>query len=308
MRIKNILKRTYNLLPFKKQIFTFIKLFGTPDRKIYQHLHFIDNIAVKVNNEGGFKIRHYGYQIENEIFWNGVFNGWEKVSLSIWAELCKNATVILDIGANTGLYSLLAKTVNYQASVYAFEPVDRVYEKLLYNNQLNSFDIRAYKKAISNYDGHATIFDKDVEHILSVTVNNDRSEDHSNSIPVQIETLRVDTLIEEDNIPIIDVMKIDVETHEVEVLEGLGEYLYKFKPSLIIEILNDEVAYGIEKKILNIGYDYYVIDENSGVQKVDSLRKSDYYNFLICMPEVSKNLKSIAHFSRLYQSQGSENP
>lgn len=37
-------------------------------------------------------------------------------------------------------------------------------------------------------------------------------------------------------------MKIDVETHEPEVLEGVGEYLKKFRPSLLIEILDDEIT------------------------------------------------------------------
>ena len=37
-------------------------------------------------------------------------------------------------------------------------------------------------------------------------------------------------------------MKIDVETHEPAVLKGMGEYLRSFRPTMLIELLNDEVA------------------------------------------------------------------
>ncbi len=36
-------------------------------------------------------------------------------------------------------------------------------------------------------------------------------------------------------------MKIDVETHEPEVMEGFAEYYLKFKPIILIEVLNDQI-------------------------------------------------------------------
>jgi len=35
----------------------------------------------------------------------------KKVSIGLWQKLCCDAKVILDIGANSGLYSLVAKAV-----------------------------------------------------------------------------------------------------------------------------------------------------------------------------------------------------
>ena len=301
MKMKKLLKDIYRILPFKKHLFLLIKQFGIPNHNINQHLHFVDNIEVKVNDVKKFKIRHYGFQVENEIFWNGIFNGWEKVSLSIWAELCENSNIIFDIGANTGVYALLAKTINPDAKIFAFEPVERVYGKLIANNNLNEYDVNCFEKAISNFDGKATIYDKDTEHTYSVTVNTDTSATKENSIPTTITTIRLDTFIDSVQLPKIDLLKVDVETHEVEALEGFGEYLKKFEPTFIIEILNDKIAQGIEELISEIDYEYYVIDENSGVKKVDQLRKSDYYNFLICKPEIAENLKTIKRFTTLYK-------
>ncbi|MBT8196772.1 MAG: FkbM family methyltransferase [Bacteroidia bacterium] len=299
--MKKLFKRIYRLVPLKKHLFLVLRKFWVPSRRIFQHLHFVGNFNVQLDSKKGFTIRHYGYQIENEIFWKGISSGWEKVSLSIWAELCENSKIIFDIGANTGIYSLLAKAINPNASVFAFEPVERVYEKLAFNHSLNSFNTKCVKKAISNFDGKAIIYDKDTEHILSVTVNSDISPDKETSIPTTIDTLRLDTFIDLENLTNIDLMKIDVEKHEVEALEGFGAYLKAFKPTLLIEILDDEIAKGVEKLIAGIDYEYFVIDENSGIKKVDKLRKSDYYNFLICKPEIANSLKTIARFTTTYK-------
>lgn len=298
--MKKIFKSFYHLIPFKKQLFTLLKWLYHPPHKIYQHLHFNANIKVKVDEDHSFRIRHYGYQIENEIFWNGLFNGWEKVSLSIWTELCRSSHTIVDIGANTGLYALIARSVNSEALIYAAEPVERVFHKLVHNVEMNQYDIKCLKQAISNENGTAVIYDKDTDHTYSVTVNKDLSIHKESSFQVEIETLRLDQLIEEDSIEHIDLIKIDVETHEPEVLEGMGSYLKKFEPTLIIEILNDEVASRIQSLIQGIEYVFYVIDENSGVKKVDSLRKSDYFNFLICKKEVAESLRCLKEFELSY--------
>ena len=298
--MKKLLKKIYSIIPLKKPLFYAVKLIFKPKQNVYKHLHFNGVFKVKLYEEKSFKINHYGFEIENEIFWNDIYNGWEKVSLKLWSELCEQSNVIFDIGANTGVYSLLAKTIQPNSTVYAFEPVKRVYEKLMDNIELNNFDTISENLAVSDNTGKAIIYDKDAEHTLSVTINKDLSDNKEDSIRVEIDTVRLDEYIESKGINHIDLLKIDVETHEPEVLMGFGEYLTKFEPTLIIEILNDEIANRIEEQITNIDYVYYVIDENSGIKRVDSLRKSDYYNFLICKPEVANKMKSIKKFEKSY--------
>lgn len=124
--MNKLFKIIYNFIPFKRDFFYLIKTFWKPKETIYRHLHFVGIFKVKINQSKTFKIKHYGYQIENEIFWSGLTEGWEKESVKLWIELCKCSEIIFDIGANTGMYSLIAKTINPGANVYAFEPVARV--------------------------------------------------------------------------------------------------------------------------------------------------------------------------------------
>ena len=196
--------------------------------------------------------------------------------------MCETSDVILDIGANTGVYSLIAKAMKPSSKVYAFEPVKRVFSKLQENILLNSYDITALEKAVSNADGIATIYDTDAEHTYSVTVNENFVEANSKAIETTIETCTLNSFIKQNNIAKIDLIKIDVETHEAEVLEGFGKHLSDYKPTLLIEVLNDEVGEKINKLVQGLDYLFFNINENGGIRQVEKITKSDYFNYLLC--------------------------
>jgi FkbM family methyltransferase len=292
--MKKLAKYIYEWIPLKRELFSAVKAVYTPAEPIYRHLHFKGVINVPVNKDHSFKVMHHGYQIENEIFWAGLTNGWERESIRLWIRLCEQSNVVLDIGANTGIYALIAKAVNADAKVFAFEPVKRVYEKLINNTQLNGYDIMTFEKAVSNADGKAVIYDTDTEHTLSVAVNKNVADAQTKVFEIPIETITLNSFVRNTGLSRIDLMKIDVETHEAEVLEGFSEYLAAFKPTLLIEILNDEVAANIEAKIKDLDYLYFNIDENKGIRQVEKLTASDYYNFLLCNRSVAAKLGLIS--------------
>lgn len=292
--MKRIIKFIYSCVPFKDFFFKGLKKVWQPPESVYKHLHFHGVFRVNVNEKKGFKIMHYGFEIENEIFWNGLGKSWESVSLNLWKELCLNSTVIFDIGANTGVYSLVAKSLNPSAKVFAFEPVERVFKKLLYNIQINKYNIICFQKAVSNSIGKAIIYDTDDPHIYSVTVNKNFQPYSKKVYEVEIETVTLEKVIKQENLKNVDLVKIDVETHEPEVLEGFGEYLARFKPNMLIEILNDEVGAKIRNIVDGLDYLYFNIDENKGIRQVQKIEHSDYYNYLLCNKVTALQLKLIS--------------
>jgi FkbM family methyltransferase len=259
---------------------------------VYQHFYFTDTFKIRLQKKS-FLMKHHGFQLENEIFWKGLHKGWEKISIEVWTQLSERSEVIIDAGANTGVFSLISKTVNPTSTVYAFEPVKRVYEKLKENIHLNNYDVKAFETALSEKDGSAVIYDPMTPHVYSVAVNKNIAEIET-ATRIAITTLSLKTFIEEHNLRKIDLMKIDVETHEYEVLKGMGEYLRVFKPSMLIEILNDELGTKIEELLNGLNYLYFNIDEENPPRLVEKLTKSDFYNFLICTPETAADLKLIA--------------
>ena len=209
--------------------------------------------------------------------------------------------VIFDLGANTGIYSLIAKSEKPTSTVYAFEPVERVYTILSKNSSINKFDINCYRKAVSNKDGIGEFYDDDEEHQTSVIINLDRS-DEKHLHRVEVETIKLDSFIEDNNIQKIDLIKMDVETHESEVIDGFSSHLVHYKPSMIVEVIRDFTASHLQDKLSNVGYNYFYINESitqnvkdikSIYQKVDSLIGGKYGNYLIVNNNVAKELNLI---------------
>lgn len=291
------LKYCYRFLPFKKYIFLSIKKIYIPKQWLYQHLSFKGIFKIRID-KNEFKIYNTGTIIENQLFWKGI-DGFEPNSLKIWVKLCKISDVILDIGANTGIYSLIAKCVNPISKVYAFEPVERVYRILEKNFTINNFDACSYKVAISNSDGMGMFYDDDEEHTNSVVLNLDRS-DEKNLHKVDTKVTKLDTFIKNTNIQGVALIKMDVETHESEVIEGFKEHLNDFRPTFIIEIIKESVALSLYEQLSGLGYNYFYINEPFGgvdhdvegapYQKVESLIDWKWGNYLICNDTIAIQL------------------
>lgn len=284
-----LLKWCYDKIPIKFELYRFLKKFWTPSPRVYRHLHFQGQI--EVSGPGcRFLMQHYGYELENALFWEGLTGGWEKISMDLWLKLCRDSQVILDVGANTGVYALAAKAVNPQAQVHAFEPVCRIFDKLRLNCRMNNFDIQIYPEALSDFDGEATIYDPPTEHVYSVTVNKNLSAPGTPVIPTKIRTMRLDTLIRARSLKRVDLIKIDVETHEPQVLRGMGEFLDSMKPAMLVEVLNASAGQEIEDFLRGKDYLYFSIDEVHTPLLVDRIAESPYRNYLFCDTDTAKRL------------------
>jgi FkbM family methyltransferase len=157
----------------------------------------------------------------------------------VWAELAKKSETIFDIGANTGIYSIMAKTYNPSANVFAFEPQPNVYLALLKNNAINKFDIRCERIALSSKSGKASFYNYGnntftERNTTAGSLNPNWRKKDQNIIEVQTE--RISNFCKKEKVKKIDLMKIDVETHEYEVLRGYGNLIHKHKPYIILEI------------------------------------------------------------------------
>ena len=120
--VPEFIKKIYRLLPFKLLLFSLLKKFYVPS--FYKFLPVKGIIKLYWDRNQYFKIFcDYNLFMENELFWLGFNGGWEKKSLEVWVKLCKHCSTIFDIGANSGIYSLVAQSVNPEAEIFAFEPI-----------------------------------------------------------------------------------------------------------------------------------------------------------------------------------------
>jgi len=289
--LKNIIRRIYQTIPFKRQVFIFLKAHFELPESLWQHFWFKGSFKVGFDNKSFYMVNHNS-RLETMAFWKGL-EGHEKVSVEYWLKLCKQASIILDVGANAGLYALVAKTINPKAEIFAFEPIPRFYERLKHNCQLNNYDIKCRNYALSNEDGETIIYDLPLEHHYHASLSIDDVKHLGPLIKQKTQTKRLASFIKEEKIDHIDLIKIDVEGFEPEVLEGMQKELAEMKPTILIEIKQFEKARRIVDLLKNIDYIYFDIDEEGGIKKVEKPSSSSGRNYLVCTEPIAKKLNII---------------
>lgn len=294
LHLKDIARALYRYIPWKRNIFHLLRALYSPSAYLSQHLWFYGAFLVPMADTSFVMVNHNS-KLETQLFWNGIDGYEEKESLRLWAGLCAEAEVVFDIGANTGLFSLIAQTRNPKASVYAFEPIQRIAAKFQDNCLRNQYTIQVHPIAVSNSDGKAVIYDLPLQHHYVGSLEREETAHHfagseSGLISREVQTITLATFIRQERIARVDLMKIDVEGHEMQVLEGMGGYLRGMQPTILIEIKSTEHANRIEEMMHGCDYHFYDIDEKTPPRRIPRLRASSFRNLLICSPNVAARL------------------
>lgn len=129
----------------------------------------------------------------------------------------KKDLVVVDCGANIGLFSLYAS--KYAKKIYAIEPSQSHHEHFKGNIEDNGIkNVGLVKKALSNTNGTAKFYHSD-----NVTMFSLKQEVNSKPSEVEtVETIMIDKLFEELKLEYVDFLKLDVEGSETEIICGSG--------------------------------------------------------------------------------------
>lgn len=235
--------------------------------------------------------------METQFFRYGLYGAWERHSLRIWAQLAANAQEVLDVGANTGIFSLLARANNARATIVAVEPIPVNADVLQANAQANAAGIIIERMAMSDTDGEATMYMLKDQLNYMTSVNDDRYALHpeiagnSEVVPIQVPIGTWAGLQLKHGLAGPDLIKIDVEGHEVPVLRSLLLHIQRSRPTLLLEIIGADNATTINTMLGGLDYVFIAIDEPSCKAKVvDAVWDNDHQNFLVCQRAVARRL------------------
>ena len=135
--------------------------------------------------------------------------------------------IFLDIGANQGIYSLIAAGNPNCSRVFSFEPMPGTFELLQKNVAVNQFDNKTttVNAAVSNQQGNAELT-HNPQHSGGATLHgHDNGAQSSNSVTVSlIDQTELSRLIPNDCEVVI---KVDVEGHEATVFSTLAQCAFK---------------------------------------------------------------------------------
>jgi FkbM family methyltransferase len=201
--------------------------------------------------------------------------------------------VFADIGANQGGFTIFAAKRLENGKVLAFEPAANIYQQLTENVQLNSFDnVVLFNFALFDKEGKADIFSEAPDPTSSIYNEGLPSlfSTHKQSIKLGETELRtLDSVLEQNRLSRLDVIKIDVEGAELMVLRGAAATLKHFKPIVIFEATPEffsKAGYTVETVfdfLNNLGYRFHRLEQNGGLVEIQDrylLSQCD----VICLP------------------------
>lgn len=186
--------------------------------------------------------------------------GFEYETLHLFSQRLQVGDVVLDIGANIGLFSLLgAKVVGSQGKVFAFEPSQKTFDALNRNIQLNNFqNITPVKLALSDVNGVISLGDveNDAYNFIDIKAKNNTPTTE------QVPMLRLDDWVKTANIARVNFIKIDIEGAELLCFKGAAETLRHHRPTIIMECDErwckrfDYKVYDVLTYLAQFGYEF----------------------------------------------------
>jgi len=233
-----ILKKLYRFKLLKRIVPSLLRYFGGKTKiKIFNF-----NFYIYLQNS-----------IEREIFLNNTYDYDRFLFLEKYINKFK-FDYFFDIGSYTGYYSLYFSKNSNIRNIISFEPNTLNFNKLIKNIKLNNLSIMTHNFACSDVDGDATIWFNNNNKmggssILNKNDNEINKYEHNKLKFQNIKTITIDKIYGHlDNKNIL--VKIDVERHENNVLEGGSKFFNNNNILLQIEIekeLRDKVFEKLSK-------------------------------------------------------------
>lgn len=197
---------------------------------------------------------------------------------------------VFDVGANIGVFALFVHQVCKSARVYAFEPNPFAFETLSINASLYARGARLFKYGLSDeaktasftfFPGYSLLSgfyaDAQVERgvVKTFLLNQQKARraddpaeflEHADAIlqerfssttfPTQLRTLS--SVMEEQGVECIDLLKINVEKSELDVLRGIKDADWKRIKQIVLEVDVQENLRAILSLLERQGYEYVV--------------------------------------------------
>lgn len=220
---------------------------------------------------------------------------YEPSTARVIAGLLKPGDTFIDVGANSGFFTLLAsRCVGHNGHVMAFEPVPSMRSRMQINLSLNgTSNVVIHDIALSNNAGEHLFHEGPPGH---KGLSSLRPLDNE-ATTFSVKTMPLDDLLAD--IFAVKLIKIDVEGAEQLVLDGMRRVLAQQKPNIVVEVTNNYLtAFGhnavtLCNSLCNMGYQMYRIKEHGLIRmEPEAAATIIQYNALFTCESLPANLNS----------------
>lgn len=167
--------------------------------------------------------------------------------LRICQEVLRPDSVAVDVGAWWGAWS--SRMARYAGHVMTLEPVPYVAKALRASLPNN---VEVLEVAASDVTGRATLWIPSEG--VGAEGRSSLSSPTMNAQPLEVDTTRIDDL----DLPRMDLLKIDVEGHEMAVIDGALDAIHLHRPVLVVELeqrFHDQPLATCFERIESLGYE-----------------------------------------------------
>lgn len=194
------------------------------------------------------------------LYFSGYPDYWEMKFLQAYL---RPGDGFLDIGANTGVYSILVSAyVGAQGHIDAFEPVERTAARIEAQAALNGLDnLQVHRFAVSDLDGEV-----DFGFAGNDATMHMRRPGEASGSERRVRSIRLDTF---EPYRHYAVGKMDIEGAEPLALAGAGERLRQANPAVwLLELAGYSTCYGVSseevlRQLAEAGYDCAVFNPDT---------------------------------------------
>ena len=232
----------------------------------------------------------YNGNIRTYLDWNIFFFGaYEKQELELLYSIARQKInpVFIDIGANTGEYSIVMSQVSKE--VVSFEPFDKIREKLISEIDLNKLkNVNVHPIALGKRNEELKFYaPSDTSCNAGTGSLFSQHETGSNRPYGTVQVKNASEHLESLRLQSIDILKIDVEGFEKSVLEGLQPVIKKCKPVIMMEFSEtSRTEFGSRDKFESLveGYKLFRISADEPILFFFNSKKARLvpFNFDVC--------------------------
>lgn len=219
--------------------------------------------------------------VATQVFWRG-WEGFEPEAGTLFYNLARRASVVFDVGAHVGFYSLVAAGANPHAQIFSFEPMAPVFQRLRNNIALNRFrNVQCFHTAVGEETGNADFYHVATGIPSSSSLSHEFMQDYGALEVSTVPVIRLDDFVQENGIEKVDLMKLDTETTEPQVLRGMIRTLRRDHPGILCEVLP---GYGCEQALQEIlsplDYNFYLLTQDGPQQCATIEAHPQWRNYL----------------------------
>jgi len=251
-----------------------------------------------VHSKSSSILLHKSFTVQQKVRWISLLirtwrnNSVSKLAAAILKKTSEDHPVIIDIGANVGLFTkAFMKAPKTPQRIIAIEPSFYVFSILL-NITANMPSVRCRKVALSHKT--ATVDLKTPlkkSGSLRVGLSHIGNANNQKVFVETVEAKRLDDVLADEKVDQVDIVKLDVEGAEEQVIAGAPNLFYNMRPIWFVELVQertDNFSGSAEKIFLNFiaaDYEAFVLNSDYEWDRVNELNEHTDYLFV---PTVSK--------------------